>query len=177
VYGSLRLRPLLERALAAGAAADAAACAALVPVLWALRDEVVAAAAPPRRQDGRPAGAAEGLLRALSEAPAARELLRVHRYEGVWWFDRERYRLLRDALIGAVGVATATDAADRDAAQRLARVLDAAEVRSGYRLERLGVAPADATERASAGDDGGDSAERAGPAAGETGRERGGAGG
>ncbi len=176
VYGSLRLRPLLERALAAGAAADAAACAALVPVLWALRAEVAAAAAPPGRRDGGPAGAAEGLLRALSEAPAARELLRVHRYEGVWWFDRGRYRLLRDALIGAVAVATAPDAAARDAAERLARVLDAAEVRSGYRLERLREARADATERA-AGDDDGDAEESEGPAVGETGRERGDAGG
>jgi len=85
--------------------------------------------------------------------------------------------LLRDALIGAVAVATAPDAAARDAAERLARVLDAAEVRSGYRLERLREAPADATERGSAGDDDGDAAEREGPAAGQTGRERGDAGG
>jgi glycosidase len=124
---------------APGRAALAAAWAALAPLgsggaawidEWLLGDlvrkELDRAGCPPAAADGSPAVLALLLVhataladrppgRGLLSAPETEPALRVNTFDGVRWFDRERFELLTDALAVTAGCSALSDAARPDA--------------------------------------------------------------
>ncbi len=155
-YRDLRLAGALARRLEGAGIGDAAALAELPPALWAVTlpqggvDSVAAAQGTGTRKDR---AAPDGPDRAGAGVPTtsmvlerwvadggARAFLGVNSFEGIEYFNRERYRQLVagfDAYLARRGV----DAASRAA---LVAELAAAERASGYRLARLGSTPEDA---------------------------------
>jgi hypothetical protein len=125
--------------------------------LWAGAIPIVERYAGSIRDWVRSRGSAGGLRRlfaALLEDPEVRDLLHVHAYGGITWFDRDGYRMLGHGLVVAGLLGSRSKAITARAGELLAAVTRA-EDRSAYRVERLvGAGPVAAVRKAPSVPDG-----------------------